>query len=155
MCNPITSVSGNVQSQLPSCKWKGEKPWEHRHYLGKTAHREISRVPSRTCGHRTRTRISCQQEFLLTAVLPQPVCPACPDAFVHLHKCFWAALFTEIGFTVEVTWTCSMSGITPCCSLAFLSKESRGQNPRSEDSRHTGSLAVPEAGEISTFLISC
>lgn len=123
MCNPITSVSGNVQSQLPSCKWKGEKPGEHSRYLGKSVHGEIlsrcvtaelPHIPSRTCGYRHTHSASAvsRNSWLHTEALPQPVCPACPgrctsEQLVHSHKHFWASPFMEIGFTVEVTWTCS------------------------------------------------
>lgn len=108
MCNPITSVSGNVQSLS---KWKGEKPWEHRLYLRKAVHGEIlSQV--RSCPHPMAhvrvpahaRSISCQQEFLPARSSAATAClPSLPR--------FWASPLTEIGFTVEVTWTCSWSHV--------------------------------------------
>lgn len=153
MCTPITSQSGNVQSPLPSCKRvRGKKPGEHNSYLGKAVHGEIlsRRVltypPPRACAHQQHTHIASavsRNSWLQIKALPQSVCSACPgcrrtsEQSVHSHNDFWASPFTEITevFTVATTWTCSWEKPHQksllCCTRAFLSKVSRGQNPRS------------------------
>ena len=114
--------------------------------------------PSRACVYQ-HTRIASavsRNSGLQIKALPQSVCSACPgwrtsEQSLHSHKDFRASLLAEIGgFPVAMTWTCSWEKPHQksllCCTVAFWSEESRGQNTRSEKSRHARPLAVPVAG---------
>lgn len=164
MHNPITSVSGNAQPQLPSCKWKGGETLRARALSRKSSSwrnvtAELPHVPRHRQGTSAVSRNSC----LHTEGLPQPACPAwygpcTPEQLVPSHERFWASPLTRIGFAVEETWTCS--GGKPRQESRRAARwhfwaRSQQVKTRGQGTADTQDLlAVPEAGEISTFLIS-